>query len=581
MNTRSLVALLAAVFVVFSVSAQEFGTAPLNPAFKAHLERARAGEGAFTDSGRPLGYLPPPSTFAATQPADHLFAGQPRAPASYDLRNHNKVSSVQDQGRYGNCWTFATFGSLESCIRPNDTSRFSENNLAYYHGFDWVYGEGGNFMMSMAYLGRWAGPVRLDADPYDQQRRPNLSPSKHVQYMFIAPPRSSSTDNELLKQMLMRYGALFFTYYHDDSYAKGGNYYFNGSGKYGNHAVTLIGWDDNYAASNFKNTPPGNGAWLIRNSWGTSWGQSGYGWISYYDSVAGREESAVFPAAESASNYARAFQYDTLGAISWYGYYSPLAYGANIFTAGGSGAFIRAVSFYLGAANSTFKIWVFTDVTPGYPTSGTCVSTTEGSCTFAGYITIPFNNGLNVSPGKSFSVVVGFNSPGLNFPVPAESAISGYSSRAVIEPNVSYFSSDGNSWENGGNKYNAAIKAFGDNTANQNPRAYDAYIYAYYGAYYTELAYNYYWRYDYYNFLYAAYYYAYYAHQYAYYAFVYNYYYGDDFGYAGSAYMYSHAAFQNAWNAYAYSTGDVYSYYGAVYEQYAYVYSYMTATGQR
>lgn len=573
--------LAVVALMAFSVSAQEPGIAPLNPAFKASLDEARTGERAVTASGRPLGYVPPPSSFAAAQPSDALLVRQPKAPSSYDLRNYNKVSSVQDQGNYGNCWTFATFGSLESCIMPNDTSRFSENNLAYYHGFDWGYGAGGNFMMSMAYLGRWSGPVSLSADPYDQQRRPNLSPSRHVQYMFIAPPRSSSTDNELLKQMLMSYGAMFLSYYHDDAYEQGGNYYFNGSGKYGNHAVTLIGWDDNYPASNFRNTPPGNGAWLFRNSWGPNWGKSGYGWISYYDTVAGRESSAVFPAAESTANYERVFQYDTLGAVSWLGYYSPLAYGANIFTAGANGAAIKAVSFYLGAPNSAFKIWIFTDVTPGYPASGQCVSITDGSCAFAGYVTIPFNYAYQVSPGHSFSVVVGINSPGQSFSIPVECAINNYSSSAVIEPNVSYFSADGSSWWNGDNQYNAAIKAFGDNRSNQNPRAYDAYLWAYYGAYYTQLAYNYYWYYDYYGFLYAAYYYAYYAYQYAYYAFVYNYYYADDAGYAGNAYMCAYTAFQNAWNAYAYTTGDAYSYYGAISEQYAYVYSYMTATGQR
>jgi hypothetical protein len=39
-----------------------------------------------------------------------------------------------------------------------------------------------------------------------------------------------------------------------------------------NHDVILVGWDDRKGK---------NGAWLLRNSWGTSWGEDGYMWIEY------------------------------------------------------------------------------------------------------------------------------------------------------------------------------------------------------------------------------------------------------------------------------------------------------------
>lgn len=50
-----------------------------------------------------------------------------------------------------------------------------------------------------------------------------------------------------------------------------------------NHDVAVIGWDDNYPKENFKITPPGNGAWIIKNSWADNWGEKGYAYISYYD----------------------------------------------------------------------------------------------------------------------------------------------------------------------------------------------------------------------------------------------------------------------------------------------------------
>jgi cathepsin L len=42
-----------------------------------------------------------------------------------------------------------------------------------------------------------------------------------------------------------------------------------------NHFVVILGWDDN------KVHRRGKGAWLIKNSWGTGWGEGGFGWVAY------------------------------------------------------------------------------------------------------------------------------------------------------------------------------------------------------------------------------------------------------------------------------------------------------------
>lgn len=67
----------------------------------------------------------------------------------------------------------------------------------------------------------------------------------------------------------MTYGAVYTTMYYSSSYYNSiyKTYYYNGS-SYSNHAVAIVGWDDYFDGSKFGNTPPGDGAFIIRYSWG-------------------------------------------------------------------------------------------------------------------------------------------------------------------------------------------------------------------------------------------------------------------------------------------------------------------------
>ncbi len=188
-----------------------------------------------------------------------------------------------------------------------------------------------------------------------------------------------------------------------------------------NHDVVIVGWDDTFNRNKFSNTPPGDGAWIVRNSWGSDWGDDGYFYLSYYDTYAG-SGTVAFHNAEPTSNYNRIYQYDPLGWVLDSGYENETAYAANIFTAADSEK-LAAVSTYALSQNMNYEIKIYTGVNTGQPTSGELQLTQAGSFTNGGYFTIPLNSAVSLAAGEKFSVAIRFTTPGYGFPVPIEYAL--------------------------------------------------------------------------------------------------------------------------------------------------------------
>ena len=438
--------------------------APVDPRFEAYQESAGMDELALGEFG--LGYLPSPA-FLPHLRTEEIADPSLSSPASYDLRTYGKVTPVRNQGSCGACWAFGTMASLESTLLTGEKRNFSENNLKNRHGYDSSCCAGGNTDMSTAYFARWDGPAEETDDPYNENSC--SSPSfvacqKHVQDVYFIPGRSSALDNEGIKQAVMNRGAVAASMRWEDSYYSSSNaaYCYNGSSDDTNHVIAIIGWDDNYSASKFKSSPPGNGAFLIRNSWGTGWGNEGYFWISYYDTVTAYYRSAVFTA-EPSSNYEEAYGFDDLGytsSLGWTG--SDTGWGANIFTAA-DGQSLTAVSSFFLANNSAYTLNVYTGCSASSPKSGTLACSKTGSVAYAGYHTITLDQPVPLSAGQKFSVVIKYTTPGYNYPVPIERPISGYSSGASASSGESFYSSGGSSWTDMTTAYsgtNACIKGF-------------------------------------------------------------------------------------------------------------------------
>jgi hypothetical protein len=343
--------------------------------------------------------------------------------------------------------------SLESSLMPTQVRDFSENSLKNTHGFDYGPCAGGNADMSTAYLMRWSGPVNETDDPYhdydDTATAPTgLTVQKHAQNIIRIPLRSSSTGNNAIKTAITTHGALTASMYWDDGYYNATNktYNYNGTKVSANHEIAIVGWDDSFDKNRFSPAAAGNGAFIMKNSWGTGWGENGFFYISYYDSVLGYDELAAFTTPENTSNYSRIYSYDPLGVITSYGYGGTTAWFANIFAAQGNDQ-IAAVSFYNASLNSPYEVYVYTNLpNSSTPVSGTPVASLSGTLPDAGYLTIPLASPISVSSGQLFSVVVKLTTPGYNYPMPVEYRWSGYSSGATASPGQSFFSSNGTSW---------------------------------------------------------------------------------------------------------------------------------------
>ena len=126
------------------------------------------------------------------------------------------------------------------------------------------------------------------------------------------------------------------------------------------HAVYLIGWDDNYPKENFATRwgyePPKKGAFLFANSWGTGAGNSGYFWLSYYDKYLGVSGAGIANVKDQ-SAYDKIYQYDEFGVTGSIWYSSNYCTQTNIFKNTIAGEKLKAVSFYTDMQNVNFDIY--------------------------------------------------------------------------------------------------------------------------------------------------------------------------------------------------------------------------------
>ena len=329
-------------------------------------------------------------------------------PDKYNLGDYGWVSSVKNQLTEGNCWAFTAIAVLESCIlkASNNTYDFSEENMknimAVYSDYGWSYfmtnAGGGNMNLANGYYTSWFGPVSDDDDHYTNKGvlSPLLKSIFHVQNVVFLK-RDSYTDNDMIKNAILNYGAVGTSMFYNDSYVNNETYahYCGDVYEVGNHAITIVGWDDDYSASNFLTSPDGDGAWIVRNSWGSDWGINGYFYVSYYDRMfapVGESESAYTIILNDTVKYDKNYQYDT-SKVGYYAFGNETVTYYNIFTMDGD-EFLAAVSTYFDK-NYDYKMQL--------SVNGDLKVTRESS-TAPGYYTIQLDEFVKVAKGDVVNV---------------------------------------------------------------------------------------------------------------------------------------------------------------------------------
>lgn len=393
-------------------------------------------------------------------------------PPYYDLREYNRVTPVKL--REGFAYNeYSIYGALESYLAPGEIRNFYELGLKESHreGFD-LYGyRPSNLQMNVARLVSWVAPMDHPNDGYTYQSVGDwFTVQKHIQQVVFIPERTSPTDLNTIKWFIMNHGAVygrmysFFDLFFDEDHS---SYYqfghFGGDDEPAIYAGAVVGWDDGFNRENFKEPPPGDGAFIVKFYFGVDFGDNGYIYISYYDSEL--KINASFNNAESPINYGTIYQYDPLGSTSTAGNGTPVYWGANVFTANDH-APLEAVSFYTNDALANCEVYIYKNLsthTGRSPIDGTPAAVKTGFFTYPGYYTVKLDSPVPLEQGEAFSVVIKFKNSAYTSPVAIEYPVPEHSSGARANPGESYISADGRSWKDltlTHPESNVCIKAF-------------------------------------------------------------------------------------------------------------------------
>ncbi len=403
-------------------------------------------------------------------------------PASFDLRTFDFVTNVKDQGPVGACWAFSTMGAIESSwlkMGKGDIStlNLSEQNMATCHGFSWGIDDGGNDFIALAYLTRLSGPVTEESDPYDYNAAATCKTTDLVIPAYVPTATFRPKNVNIIKKALMDHGAVSASintggnnitkYYNTTDFT----FYFTETTP-PDHAVLIVGWDDDKTVTGGSDSPKGSkGAWIVKNSWGTSWGDGGYFYVSYFDSKF-LSSASLYPERLELPEIDTLYYTDYLGATSSVGYRTETAYALAKYSAPNE-HFIRKIGTFINATKSVIDIEIFSEFDGEDALTGLLATSYNNLIKYPGYYTfdIPF------TVSGDFYIKIKYFTPGYNYPVPIESLIVSEEDTIAdpfINPPGSYWlSRNGSDWKPLGSdipdyEFDLCIRAYADRNTELN-----------------------------------------------------------------------------------------------------------------
>lgn len=399
----------------------------------------------------------------------------------YDSREAGIITAVKNQNPFNICWAFSTASNFEtSLLKKGLGSRdLSEEHLAYFFAnrqndplgntpndkirhLKSDYHDGGNGRVASFFLSTWSGMASEDKVPLptDVSHTANFSKPLDASLAYdtdawMEDAVFSQYSVDRMKLLITEYGSVSALIYMDNK----GVYYrpetaascypFSGTV---NHAVTVVGWDDNYSKDNFSASSDvkSNGAWIVKNSYGTSWGKNGYFYLSYEDASI---SDLVCHTAVSKPVYPNNYFYDGACTGTASVTLKPGYSIANVYTASAHKGMDEELGEIVLASKQDFtnyQIQIYTDLTdPSNPASGTPAfsSPMEYTQALAGIDTVTLETPVKISSGSSYSVVLTIPDKASSYYIEMDtSSASGswFRAEAGLSPGQSFFCTSAN-----------------------------------------------------------------------------------------------------------------------------------------
>lgn len=409
---------------------------------------------------------------------------------------------VEHQGSTTECWAFSLLKSVETNIALEeglkDLEDFSERHMDYATsrtfldgtneaGFYRNTGNGGLLVIGLAYLTNGQGAVLEREMPFeDNENQIYLSqidkpvdtivndyitlPTIHKEYTLDDKGNTVSvtykkadgteyTDSELIavrniiKEQLVNNGAIatmtggsYKAYYNNTSTFSATAYNCNSTSLVRDHAITIVGWDDNYAKENFGDgkMPSTDGAYIVLNSYGEDSFDNGYIYISYEDYFIEQELYGVVSTGNV--DYDKIYQYDYYGGVYQVGVDNQSKGGFAVTYERDSSKFETLNSVGITLADYA-NVEIYVNPNDSSMASSDLIKVAETTKALSsGY------HRIDITPtkltGSSFAIVVKQTTESGNSYYQIEANVANTAYALADSENRSYISLDGNTWSN-------------------------------------------------------------------------------------------------------------------------------------